>query len=123
MDNEKRIAKLKEKDYQKYFGVTKETFAIMYKILDEKYQEEHKWVGSPSVLNVLDKLVIFLQYYWEYRTMEHIYANCKWFFNILALYKNFLIFCYLPTIHTVSLQHQLLLADYLEDIYVFSEAF
>ncbi|MBD5142968.1 MAG: transposase family protein [Ruminococcus sp.] len=72
MDNEKRIAKLKEKDYQKYFGVTKETFAIMYKILDEKYQEEHKWGGRPSVLSVLDKLVIFLQYYREYRTMEHI---------------------------------------------------
>ena len=72
MDNEKRIAKLKEKDYQKYFGVTKETFAIMYKILDEKYQEEHKCGGRPSVLSVLDKLVIFLQYYREYRTMEHI---------------------------------------------------
>ncbi|MDE7093576.1 MAG: transposase family protein [Oscillospiraceae bacterium] len=72
MDNEKQIAKLKEKDYQKYFGVTKETFAIMYKILDEKYQEEHKWGGRPSVLSVLDKLVIFLQYYREYRTMEHI---------------------------------------------------
>ena len=60
MGNEKRVAKLKEKEYQKYFGVTKETFAIMYKILGEKYQEEHKWGGRPSVLSVLDKLVIFL---------------------------------------------------------------
>ena len=32
MDNEKRIAELKEKKYQKYFGVT----------LYEKYQEKHK---------------------------------------------------------------------------------
>ena len=72
MDNEKRIAKLKEKDYQKYFGVTKEIFAIMYKILDEKYQEEYKWAERPSVLNILDKLVIFLQYCRKYRTMEHI---------------------------------------------------
>ena len=39
--------------------MTKETFDILYKILDEKYQEEHKWGGRPSVLSVLDKLVIF----------------------------------------------------------------
>ncbi len=34
MDNEKRIKKLKEKDYQKYFGVSKATFDKMLKILD-----------------------------------------------------------------------------------------
>ena len=72
MDNEKRITKLKEKDYQKYFGVTKETFETMYKILDEVYKEEHKRGGRPSVLSVLDKLVIFLQYYREYRSMGNI---------------------------------------------------
>jgi len=31
MDNEKRIKSLKEKDYQKYFGVTKATFDKMLK--------------------------------------------------------------------------------------------
>lgn len=72
MDNEKRIIKLKEKDYQKYFGMTKETFETMYKILNEVYKEEHKRGGRPSVLSVLDKLVIFLQYYREYRSMGNI---------------------------------------------------
>ena len=53
MDNEKRITKLKEKDYQKYFGVTKETFETMYKILDELYsypilEQNAKAVGKHS---------------------------------------------------------------------------
>jgi len=34
MDNEKRISKLKGNEYQKYFGVTKETFEKMLEILD-----------------------------------------------------------------------------------------
>ena len=51
MDNEKRRAELKEKEYQKYFGVT----------LYEKYQQEHKRGGRPSVLSTLDKLMITAQ--------------------------------------------------------------
>ena len=64
MDNEKRIAKLKGKDYQKYFGVKKETFDIMYKILDEKYQEEHKWGGSPICV-YLRKKILKREYFLE----------------------------------------------------------
>ena len=86
MDNEKRITKLKEKDYQKYFGVTKETFETMYKILDEVYKEEHKRGGRPSVLSVLDKLVIFLQYYREYRSMGNIAFDYGT--NIVAPFDN-----------------------------------
>ena len=72
MDNEKRIVKLKEENYQKYFGVTKEVFEIMYGILGKTYKEKHKRGRRLSVLRVLDKLVIFLQYYLEYRTMAQI---------------------------------------------------
>ena len=36
MDNEKRIKELKEKDYQKYFGVTKATFDKMQEILERE---------------------------------------------------------------------------------------
>lgn len=35
MDNEKRIKSLKEKDYQKYFGVTRATFDKMLEILED----------------------------------------------------------------------------------------
>ena len=72
MGNEKRIKELKEKDYQKYFGVTKATFDKMLEILEREYTNKHKNGGRPSILSVLDKLVIMLQYYREYRTMDNI---------------------------------------------------
>lgn len=72
MDNEKRIAKLNEKDYQKIFGVTKSVFDEMLEILEEAYKQEHRCGGHPPKLSVLDKLIIMLGYYREYRTMENI---------------------------------------------------
>lgn len=72
MNNEKRIKKLKENKYQELFGVKKETFDEMLKELNKAYEEEHKKGGRPSVLIVLDKLIVMLEYYREYRTMEHI---------------------------------------------------
>lgn len=72
MDNEKRISNLKEKDYQKIFGVKKKTFDKMLEILEGKYKQEHLKGGHPLKLSVLDKLIIMLGYYREYRTMENI---------------------------------------------------
>lgn len=72
MNNQQRLEKLKEKDYQKYFGVKKEVFEKMLEILKEADKEKHKKGGRPSVLSVLDKLIIMLQYYREYRTMDNI---------------------------------------------------
>ena len=72
MDNEKRIKSLKEKDYQKYFGVTRATFDKMLEILEDADRYKRRNRGRPSVLSVLDKLVIMLQYYREYRTMDNI---------------------------------------------------
>ena len=72
MNNKERISKLKEKDYQKLFGVKKNTFEKMLEILEESYRKEHLRGGHPPKLSVLDKLVIMLGYYREYRTMENI---------------------------------------------------
>ncbi|MDE5765452.1 MAG: transposase family protein, partial [Ruminococcus sp.] len=72
MNNQKRIKKLKEKDYQRYFGVNKRTFDKMLEVLEEADRYKHRKGGRPSVLSVLDKLVIMLQYYREYRTMDNI---------------------------------------------------
>ena len=72
MDNQARIAKLKEKEYRKIFGVTKPIFEQMLEILEKTFQEEHRRGGHPPKLSVLDKLVIMLCYYREYRTMESI---------------------------------------------------
>jgi predicted DNA-binding protein YlxM (UPF0122 family) len=72
MDNITRIEKLKDDEYQALFGVQKPTFEAMLTILEEKYEQLHKQGGRPSRLSVLDKLVITLGYYREYRTMHHI---------------------------------------------------
>ena len=72
MDNQARIARLKEKEYRKIFGVTKPIFEQMLEILEKAFQEEHRRGGHPPKLSVLDKLIIMLCYYREYRTMESI---------------------------------------------------
>lgn len=70
MDNKARIANLK--DYRRIFGVTKAVFDQMLEVLEKTFREEHRQGGRPPKLSVLDKLVIMLCYYREYRTMESI---------------------------------------------------
>ena len=73
MNNLKRCEQLKEEEYQGIFGVTKTTFNKMLSILEETYKRQHFKGGSPlKCLSVLDKLIITLGYYREYRTMRHI---------------------------------------------------
>lgn len=54
MDNQKRIEKLKEKDYRKYFGINKATFDKMLEILEKADRCKRIKGGRPSVLSVLD---------------------------------------------------------------------
>jgi len=72
MDNETRIAKLKETEYQQKFGVPKIVFEKMLEVLSLAYSIEHRKGGHPCKLSLLDKLVIMLCYYREYRTMDSI---------------------------------------------------
>ena len=72
MDNETRVAQLREKDYKSIFGVTKPTFEKMRAILESAFKEMHEQGGRPSRLSVLDKLVVMLGYYHDYRTMQNI---------------------------------------------------
>lgn len=72
MNNKERIENLKESNYQKIFGVKKETFDTMLAILEKDYQKKHIKGGRPPKLSVLDKLIIMLVYYREYRVMENI---------------------------------------------------
>lgn len=95
MNNTERIAKFDEKEYQELFGVKKTTFDKMLKILEEQYSKKHIRGGKPPKLSVLDKLMIMLSYYREYRTMQHIAfdydvtkstvcASIHWVENILV---------------------------------------
>jgi predicted DNA-binding protein YlxM (UPF0122 family) len=72
MDNKARVTNLKEKDYQRLLGVKKATFDKMIAILKKAYKQEHLMGGHPPKLSVLDKLIIMLGYYREYRPMENI---------------------------------------------------
>lgn len=76
MDNEKRIKNLKEEQYQKIFGIKKKTFDKMLEILNNSYIELHSQGGKNPKLSVLDKLIIMLDYYREYRSMENIAFDC-----------------------------------------------
>ena len=72
MNNEERINKLQEKQYQELFGVRKPTFDKMRVILENAFALEHRQGGRPPRLDVLEKLVITLGYYHDYRTMQNI---------------------------------------------------
>ena len=100
MDNQKRLKKLKEKDYQKYFGVNKRTFEKMLEILEDADRYKRRKGGRPSVLSVPDKLIIMLQYYREYHMMDNIafdygtnkstvYYTIKWAEETLIKNKTF----------------------------------
>ena len=101
MDNYKRLSQLRDEDYQELFGVTKATFDKMLEILEKAYEEQCSKRGRPlSALSILDKLVIMLQYYREYRTMQHIafdygvsktaiWKSIRWAEEILIKSKEF----------------------------------
>lgn len=66
------IAQLSAERFQELFGFQRETFEVMLKILERAYRKNHLKGGRRSKLSVLEKLVVLLQCYREYRSMEHI---------------------------------------------------
>jgi hypothetical protein len=72
MDNILRLSKTKESDYFSLFGVRKPTFEKMLRILEGAFKQLHARGGSTPRLSVLDKLVVTLGYYHDYRTMQNI---------------------------------------------------
>jgi predicted DNA-binding protein YlxM (UPF0122 family) len=70
--NEERIRQLKEASYQETFGVRKQVFDRMFTVLVEAHSVLHSKGGKPAKLTVLDKLVITLDYYKDYRPMNRI---------------------------------------------------
>ena len=72
MDNKKRLANLPEEKYQILFGIRRPTFEKMLDILENETRKLRRFGGRPSRLSVLDKLVVMLGYYHDYRTMENI---------------------------------------------------
>ena len=71
--NEERIAKMPVKKYKEIFGVEKYVFDRLLRLLEvaDAYQRKSN-AGRKGRLSVLDKLVITLMYWREYRTYRHI---------------------------------------------------
>jgi len=86
---------LPDEQFKRLFGVPKGTFYRMLEILQTKWNKQRKRGGKqPQRLQVEDKLLRTLQYWREYRTMEHlayeydtvksyIYSSMVWVENTL----------------------------------------
>jgi hypothetical protein len=73
MNNRKRIAEMAIGKYKEIFGIEKHVFDRILRLLEiaDTYQRKSN-AGRKSQLSILDKLVITLQYWREYRTYRHI---------------------------------------------------
>jgi len=60
-------------EFKRLFGIKRQTFAHMLAILQDAFEKQHRRGGKPPTkLRVEDKLLLALQYWREYRTMEHL---------------------------------------------------
>jgi hypothetical protein len=72
MERAEKALKLPNQQFKRVIGTTKSVFQRMMTVLNAAYEKLHEPGGKPPDLSVGDKLLITLQYYREYRTMEHI---------------------------------------------------
>lgn len=73
INNEERIAALEESRYKEIFGVTKVTFDTMLEVLEKANAEERLKGGRKATkITILDRLVITLGYWREYRAYRNI---------------------------------------------------
>ena len=64
--------RLPDDQFKRIIGTTKPVFRTMLEVLQDAHVKLHRFGGKPPKLTPSDKLLIALQYYREYRTMEHI---------------------------------------------------
>jgi hypothetical protein len=65
-----KASKLDVKDFKQLFGVKKETFDEMIKVLAEAYAAKHKRRGSHAKLSLQDQLFMSLKYWRQYVTQK-----------------------------------------------------
>lgn len=72
MERMEKALKMPDEQFKRIIGTTKPVFQTMLEVLQSAYDKLHRFGGKPPKLMPPDKLLIALQYYREYRTMEHI---------------------------------------------------
>ena len=70
--NRERVKALKPTQFMPIFGVSNVIFFRKYRALLRSYRKLHAQGGKNPTLSVLDKLIITLMYWREYRTYRHI---------------------------------------------------
>jgi hypothetical protein len=61
------------RQFKRLFGVKRDTFHNMLEILEPAFEELHRHGGKPpTTLRLEDRLLVTLQYWREYRTLEHL---------------------------------------------------
>jgi len=64
---------LSNRQFKRLFGVKRQTFNQMLEILQEAFDQQHQRGGKPPTkLRVEDRLLLTLQYWRTYVTMEHL---------------------------------------------------
>jgi len=66
------IFKLNNKDFRRKTGIKRKTFDLMIEILNKEEEKKLLIGGRPSKLSTIEKLLITLEYWREYRTLFHI---------------------------------------------------
>jgi len=72
MDRLKQYFKMSNKQFKRIVGTTKPVFREMHALLETAFAILHIPGGKPPDLTPGDKLLMTLEYYREYRTMERI---------------------------------------------------
>jgi len=70
MDKYENIKKYNEADFRAVTGVKPDTFAAMLEVIQAAYAASHKNRGRHRKLSREDMLLMTLEYYKEYRTLE-----------------------------------------------------
>ena len=90
MERVKKALKMPNKQFKRIIGTTKPVFLMMKNVLEIAQEKLHETGGKPPNLTVGDKLLITLQYYREYRTMESIAVGCDFGGQRLSGYSKLL---------------------------------
>ena len=67
-----KVNKLKDTDFKRVVGVTKDTFKEMVKVVRKYYLQKKSKGGTRKSLSANDETLLMLEYYREYRTFEHL---------------------------------------------------
>jgi len=65
-----KASKLRSEDFKQLFGVKKETFDEMVKVLEITYEAKHKRHGNHTKLSLQDQLFLSLKYWRQYITQK-----------------------------------------------------